>query len=75
MKLFQVLVALDQLANTLVGGYADETLSARAFRTNHWLEYYINLIFFWEPQHCMNSYMAEVRKYQYPQHYRKLKIL
>ena len=28
----QFLIALDQLANTLVGGYADETLSARAHR-------------------------------------------
>ena len=26
----QLLIALDQLANTLVGGYADETLSALA---------------------------------------------
>ena len=28
----QFLIALDQLANTLAGGYADETLSARAHR-------------------------------------------
>lgn len=27
---FQILVAVDQLANTLLGGMADETLSARA---------------------------------------------
>lgn len=31
----QFLIALDQLANTLVGGYADETLSARAHRDAH----------------------------------------
>lgn len=72
MKLFQVLVALDQLANTLCGGYADETLSARAFRTNHWLEPWINKLFFWEPQHCERSYLAEIYKRQYPQHYRKV---
>lgn len=29
---FQVLVALDQLVNTLAGGYADETISSRAYR-------------------------------------------
>ena len=29
---FQILVALDQLINTLIGGYADETLSSRAHR-------------------------------------------
>ena len=28
----QFLIAIDHLANTLVGGYADETLSARAHR-------------------------------------------
>ena len=28
----QVLIALDQLANTLLAGHADETLSARAYR-------------------------------------------
>ena len=30
--LFQVLVALDQLVNALLGGWADETLSSRAWR-------------------------------------------
>lgn len=29
----QVFIALDQLANTLLAGYADETLSARAHRS------------------------------------------
>lgn len=28
----QVLIALDQLLNTLFKGYADETLSSRAYR-------------------------------------------
>ena len=30
--MLQVLIAFDQLANTLIGGHADETLSARAHR-------------------------------------------
>lgn len=29
---FQILVAVDQLVNALFGGYADETLSSRAWR-------------------------------------------
>lgn len=29
----QVFIAVDQLANTLLAGYADETLSARSFRS------------------------------------------
>ena len=28
----QVLIALDQLANAILAGHADETLSARAYR-------------------------------------------
>lgn len=31
---FQVLVALEQFVNTLIGGWADETLSGRAHRRN-----------------------------------------
>ena len=37
----QVLIALDQLANAILAGHADETLSARAYRLSrdrgrHW---------------------------------------
>ena len=30
----QFLIAFDQLINTMIGGYADETLSARAWRAD-----------------------------------------
>ena len=30
--LLQILVGVDQLGNTLLGGWADETISARAYR-------------------------------------------
>lgn len=30
----QLTIVLDQLANVLTGGYADETMSARAYRTH-----------------------------------------
>lgn len=29
----QILIAIDQLANAVIGGWADETLSAAAWRT------------------------------------------
>ena len=29
----QILIALDQLANAILAGHADETLSARAYRS------------------------------------------
>lgn len=35
MKIVQVLIAIDHLANTVFNGYADETLSSRAHRRQH----------------------------------------
>lgn len=71
---FQILVAIDQLINTLFGGYADETLSARAYRLSvernrHWALRLINSIFFWQPNHCKTSYESEVMRKQLPKHY------
>jgi len=76
----QFLIALDQLANTIVWikgdgfGYADETLSARAWRLRHqsnaWKR--IDAIFFWEEEHCRQSYESELMRKQLPSHYRNL---
>ena len=53
---FQILVAFDQLINTCIGGYADETLSSRAWRhkldgSRSWPSWFINKIFFWQDNH------------------------
>lgn len=66
----QVLIALDQLANTLAGGYADETISARAHR-NGWekTERFINWLFR-DPTHCRDSYNAELLREHFPKAYR-----
>lgn len=73
----QLLIALDQLANTVVWikgdgfGYADETLSARAWRlrdqSNAWKR--IDALFFWDEEHCRKSYQSEVRRKHLPNHY------
>lgn len=60
----QVLIALDQLANTILAGYADETLSARAYRLSrdrswHWPRRVIDALFFWDKNHCEKSYRSE----------------
>ena len=44
----QILIALDQLTNTIFGGWADETLSARCYREKRWFQHVINLLFFWQ---------------------------
>lgn len=69
----QILIALDQLANTLLGGMADETLSARAWRIQSPLCPVIDAIFFWDKQgvkgHCQLSYESEVLRSQLPKGY------
>ncbi len=71
----QVLIALDQLINTLIWGMADETLSARAHRhalkgDRKWPEKVINTLFFWQPDHCRQAYESELERTQVPKEYR-----
>ena len=65
----QVLIAVDQLLNTLTGGWADETVSARAWRCNSiWAVRFINWIF-GNPNHCKDSYESELYMRQLPRSY------
>ena len=70
MSLKQVAIAFDQLLNALLGGMADETLSARAHRTGSVLEPLIDALFFWQADHCFESYLSEKERKQLPQEYR-----
>ena len=70
MKLLQILIAIDQLGNTLLGGMADETISARAHRGGHvYTEKLINWIFR-NPNHCLESYLSEIKGSQNHPSYR-----
>lgn len=75
-------IALDQLGNCLVYipgdgfGWADETLSARLFRchlqgllSDRWYRA-VDGLFFWESQHCYESWRNEVERRQLPDYYR-----
>ena len=71
----QILVAADQLMNALLGGFADETLSARCYRCRHrqpyaFLKVVIDGLFFWQFEHCKQSYMSEALRRQLPPEYR-----
>lgn len=58
----QVLIAFDQLVNAVFGGWADESLSSRAWRTRDqhpYLYRVIDAIFFWDVNHCEESYQSE----------------
>ncbi len=73
----QIFIALDQLANALIGGYADETLSARAWRERNseprWgkAQVWIDRIFFWQQDHCFQSFLSEYERKQLPKEYSK----
>lgn len=72
---FQILVALDQLLNTLIGGYADETLSSRAHRRRlrgkGGVAWVIDHIFFWQDEHCKTAYESELERAQLPVEFRE----
>ena len=74
---FQILIALDQLINALIGGTADETLSARAHRMRvKWHRYWgwtagaIDKLFFWQRGHCHAAYQREHERKDLPHEYR-----
>lgn len=79
-RIYQLFIATDQLANVLVSlfigdGWADETISARAYRSKHnkhWHKAYksINFVFFWQADHCEESYESEKLQKHLPPRYR-----
>lgn len=74
-RLREVAVAFDQLANAILGGYSDETISARCWRLRAARPYSIlrpivDGLFFWQPEHCRASYEAERTRSQLPPEYR-----
>ncbi len=73
--LFNVALAVDQLLNALLGGYADESLSARAYRRRSeplWglLVRLLDRMFFWHATHCESAYRAEKLGRHLPPEYR-----
>ena len=72
---FQIFVALDQLINTLIGGFADETLSSRAHRRRlrgkGGVAWVIDHIFFWQDEHCKTAYESELERAQLPVEFRE----
>ena len=72
MKILQILIAFDQLINTILGGMADETISSRAHRNRfkNWrwrfMRRLIDGLFFWQKYHCHQSYLAELDRKQLP---------
>ncbi len=76
----QVLIAVDQVFNTLCGGWADETLSARIWRNkdNSWywssLRVSVDIIFFFQKNHCEQSFYSEINRSQMAKIYHQYKL-
>lgn len=66
-----ILIAFDQLLNTVFSGWPDETLSSRAWRwdvaqVRSWPRKIIDGLFFWDKNHCRESYESERLRRQFP---------
>lgn len=75
----RVLIALDQFANTLCGGWPDETISSVCYRKSQekghygfkFLKIVLDLVLTpIDQDHCFQSYLAEMRREQLPMEYR-----
>ena len=71
-----ILIALDQLVNTLAGGWPDETFSSRCWRWSKdgkrdWPRRVVDGLFFLEVEHCKSSYESERLGRQLPPELRK----
>lgn len=75
MGVKQVLIAVDQVGNALLGGYADETLSARCYRlrlvSRAWANGLKIVDFLFGKGHCRESYESEERRRHLPVEYRR----
>jgi hypothetical protein len=66
LYILQVLIALDQLCNAVFGGWADETLSSRAWREMPCMAKAIDLLLWFDKDHCFESYVSEQLRMQMP---------
>lgn len=59
-RLTRTLACLSQLLNVVVfDGHEDEMLSSRAHRESWRMEVYLDMLFWWQPEHCRQSYEWE----------------
>jgi len=85
-RVFFILIAFDQLLNAILGGYPDETISARCWREKRLLRYVIDGLFFWQfvyekrlynkivarwKGHCEQCYEWEMARKDLPEVYKK----
>lgn len=72
-----ILIALDQLLNTIFNGWPDETFSSRCWRWSRdgkrdWPRKLVDGILFWDKNHCRESYESEREGRQSPPELRRV---
>ena len=77
--LFKIGISVDQLANTILAGEPDETLSSRAYRADNkgrlfgrFFRPLIDGVFFLQESHCAESYLSEVKRRQLPAEFQEV---
>ena len=73
----QILIGVDQLINTFLGGWSDETMSARCYSNaqKYWYaklgQIILDFIFRpWGKNHCEESYKSELERKHLPEEMR-----
>lgn len=66
-----LLIALDQLVNALLGGWPDESLSSHCWRIEQeqgisWPRKLVDALLFFDKDHCQESYENELERRQLP---------
>ena len=75
MYFYLVFIACSQLLNSLLGGWPDETTSARSYRERDkrfwgFMYRFVNMLFFWQDDHCKWAYEMEKASRHVPPAYR-----
>ena len=76
----QVLLGIDQLANAILAGSSEETISARSYRMaarpdpkRRWVlaRKFIDKLFWFDDDHCHMAWLSEVQRQHLPDEYKK----
>lgn len=72
-----IMIAIDQLCNCIIGGTPDETISAKLWRMRNkgrfwkYSQIFVDRLFWFDSDHCEESYNSELYRRQISSEYSK----